>query len=323
MKKHLLLASALFLGLVFNLQAQTTQVTAPQAKAPQAIQYQTIIRDSSGEVVMNQSVGLQLTILQGSATGTQTYQETHTATTNGFGLVNLQIGMGTATSGTLEDNVDWSMGPYYLEVGLDLTGGSSYTVMGTTQLLSVPYALYAETAGASGTHYVGELFGGGIVFWVDSTGEHGLIASLHDLDGGSGAVWSTSSGDITSENGAEDFYDGAANTMAIVDQLGSGTYYAARLCVDFSDGGFYDWYLPSHSELELLGDNRVAINKVLANDSDSNTNGLTISNANLYGIYWSSTEYNSNNAWLLQLQGGSMNFFNKGITFRVRAVRAF
>ena len=141
MKKYLLLVSALLFGALLSLQAQ----------APQAIQYQTIIRNAAGEVVMNQSVSLQLTILQGSATGTQTYQETHSATTNGFGLVNLQIGTGD-TGATLNDfsGIDWSLGNYYLQVGLDLSGGSSYTVMGTTQLLSVPYALYAETAGVPG-----------------------------------------------------------------------------------------------------------------------------------------------------------------------------
>jgi hypothetical protein len=139
MKKHLLLVSALFLGLVLNLQAQ----------APQAIQYQTIIRNASGEVVMNQSVGLQLTVRQTTATGTAAYQETHTKMTNDYGLVNLQIGTGSVTSGTFS-GIDWSDGPYHLEVGLDLANGTNYTVMGTTQLLSVPYALYAERAGNPG-----------------------------------------------------------------------------------------------------------------------------------------------------------------------------
>lgn len=138
MKRKVLLLSILVLGLGLSLQAQ----------APQAIQYQTIIRNTAGEVVMNQSVSLQLTILQGSASGIQTYQETHTATTNAFGLVNLQIGTGTSSDDF--STIDWSLGSYYLKVGLDLSGGSSYTEMGTTQLLSVPYALYAETAGVPG-----------------------------------------------------------------------------------------------------------------------------------------------------------------------------
>lgn len=171
MKRKILLLNILVLGLGLSLQAQ----------APQAIQYQTIIRNAAGEVVMDQAVGLQLTIRKGSTSGTPTYQETHTATTNGFGLVNLQIGRGTPTSGTFSA-IDWSAGPYYLEVGLDLTGGSSYTVMGTTQLLSVPYALYAETAGSisATTYAVGDKALGGTVFYVNADGTHGLVAANQD-----------------------------------------------------------------------------------------------------------------------------------------------
>jgi hypothetical protein len=134
MQRHLLLVVALVFEVSCSLSAQ----------APQGIQYQALIRDGSGEVVANQSVGLQLRIHQTTAGGTVVYEETHIATTNAYGLVNLQIGAGT----TMDDlsAIDWSMGPYFVEVGLDLAGGSSYTSMVTTQLLSVPYALYAERA---------------------------------------------------------------------------------------------------------------------------------------------------------------------------------
>ena len=138
MKKIILLVSIFSLGLAINLYAQV----------PQAIQYQTIIRNGSGEVVMNQSVSIQLNILQGSATGTLTYQESHTTTTNTFGLVNLQIGTGTSSDDF--SAIDWSLGNYFLKVAIDLSGGSSFIEMGTTQLLSVPYALYAEKAGNPG-----------------------------------------------------------------------------------------------------------------------------------------------------------------------------
>ena len=308
MKKQLLLVSALLFGALLSLQAQ----------APQAIQYQTIIRNAAGEVVMNQNVGLQLTVRQTTAIGTAVYQETHTKMTNDYGLVNLQIGAGTTSDDM--SAIDWSQGPYYLEVGLDLTGGSSYTVMGTTQLLSVPYALYAEKAG-SGTHYVGEVFDGGIVFFVDETGEHGLMASLEDLNDGIRVQWSNVTSTAVGAS-AQDFFNGASNTTAIIAQTGHASS-AAQLCASYSGGGKTDWYLPSHQELYLLGNNSVIINKVLANDSDPNTKGLNVSNDASNSSYWSSTELSRRTAWSLLLQDGLMYGNVKNNTFSVRGVRAF
>jgi hypothetical protein len=185
----------------------------------------------------------------------------------------------------------------------------------------VPYALYAEKAGSSGTHYVGEVFDGGIVFFVDETGEHGLMASLEDLNDGTPVQWSNIISTAVGAS-AQDFFDGASNTAAIIAQPGH-TSSAAHLCESYSGGGKTDWYLPSHQELYLLGDNSVIINKVLANDSDPNTKGLNASNDFNNSSYWSSTEGNSSGAWLLRLRDGSMSVFLKYSTFRVRAVRAF
>jgi hypothetical protein len=87
---------------------------------------------------MNQAVSLQIKVLRGPlSSGTNVYQETHASTTNALGLANLQIGTGIPTMGPFSA-IDWSVGPYHLQVELDLTGGSNYTVMGTTQLRSVP-----------------------------------------------------------------------------------------------------------------------------------------------------------------------------------------
>ena len=176
-------------------------------------------------------------------------------------------------------------------------------------------------AGSSGTHYVGEVFDGGIVFFVDETGEHGLMASLEDLNGGTPVPWSNVTSTIIGAS-AQDFFDGASNTAAIIAQSGH-TSSAAKLCDDYIGGGQTDWYLPSHQELYLLGNNSVIINKVLANDGDSNTNGLNVNNNFSDSSYWSSTENNSYFAWGLHLQDGYMSYNNKFGTFRVRAVRAF
>ncbi len=113
------------------------------AQAPQAFNYQAVIRDTEGNLLENQAVGIKISLLQDSATGQEVYAETHATTTNPYGLVDLQIGTGTATTGQF-DTIAWASGPYYLKLAVDLTGGANYAVMGTTQMLSVPYALYAE-----------------------------------------------------------------------------------------------------------------------------------------------------------------------------------
>ena len=114
-------------------------------QAPEAFKYQAVVRDAGGIILNNQAVGYQLTILQGSALGTAVYTETFNPTTNGYGLVNLEIGTGTTTDDFTI--IDWGNGPYFMETSVDITGGTSYVVMGTSQLVSVPYALYAKTSG--------------------------------------------------------------------------------------------------------------------------------------------------------------------------------
>lgn len=112
------------------------------AQAPEKMSYQTVIRNTSGNLVVNQSVGIQISILQTSPTGTAVYVETHNATSNSNGLVSIQIGGGNASSGTIS-GIDWSSGPYYVKTETDPTGGTNYTISGTSELLSVPYALFA------------------------------------------------------------------------------------------------------------------------------------------------------------------------------------
>jgi hypothetical protein len=118
------------------------------AQAPQKMTYQAVVRNTSNQLVTSASVGMKISVLQGSATGTVVYAETHTTNTNANGLATVQIGGGTLLSGNFT-TIDWANGPFYLKTETDPTGGSTYTISGTTQLLSVPYALYAETSGNS------------------------------------------------------------------------------------------------------------------------------------------------------------------------------
>jgi hypothetical protein len=116
------------------------------AQSPQKMSYQAIMRAQDNSLVVNSSVGLRIIIHQGSATGTSVYQETHSATTNANGLVSLEIGTGTVVTGNFS-TIAWDKGPYFIETQVDVQGGVNYNITGVTQLLSVPYALYAETAG--------------------------------------------------------------------------------------------------------------------------------------------------------------------------------
>jgi len=119
------------------------------AQVPQAFNYQAVARSSSGTIIASQPIGLKLIIHQGSASGTIVYAETHVPTTNQFGLFTVSLGQGTVVTGTFA-SIAWSSGNYWLEAQMDPAGGNAYTSMGASQLLSVPFAMYASNAGTSG-----------------------------------------------------------------------------------------------------------------------------------------------------------------------------
>jgi len=134
--------------------AAMLSVTATFGQAPQSFKYQAVARDISGNILADQPVGFQISILKTTATGTAVYIETHTDTTNQFGLVILEIGRGTVTTGDFT-MIDWANDEFFIQVKMDATGGTTYAMMGTSQLLSVPYSLYAEKAGSSGSPFCG------------------------------------------------------------------------------------------------------------------------------------------------------------------------
>lgn len=113
-------------------------------QVPDAFNYQAVVRNSSGEVLANANVSFRISILLNTSTGTSAYVETQTATTNGFGLVNLKIGKGTKVSGSFTPD-SWGTNSHFMKVEVDPAGGSTYTQLGTTELLSVPYAFHAQT----------------------------------------------------------------------------------------------------------------------------------------------------------------------------------
>ncbi len=115
------------------------------AQSPEAFKYQAAVRDNNGDLLINQNVGLRFTIRNTIPTGGILYRESHNVNTNDFGMVNINLGTGTVEAGVFA-NIPWGSSNKYLEVELDLAGGTSYTSMGTSQLLSVPYAMYAKEA---------------------------------------------------------------------------------------------------------------------------------------------------------------------------------
>jgi hypothetical protein len=116
------------------------------AQAPNKMSYQAIIRNNSNALVTNSAVGMRISILQTSPSGTTVYVETQTPTTNVNGLASLEIGGGTVVSGNFS-TINWANGPYFIKTETDPNGGTSYNITGTSQLLSVPYALYSKSTG--------------------------------------------------------------------------------------------------------------------------------------------------------------------------------
>ncbi|MFH2096158.1 MAG: hypothetical protein ABIJ16_10670, partial [Bacteroidota bacterium] len=117
-------------------------------QSPQSFSYQAVVRDATGLVIPDQNVGIRISILQGSVSGPAVYTETHSPTTSSFGLVNLEIGAGSVVLGNFTV-IPWGTDQFFVQIELDETGGASYQLMGVSQLLSVPYALYAEKAGSA------------------------------------------------------------------------------------------------------------------------------------------------------------------------------
>jgi|WetSurMetagenome_2_1015567.scaffolds.fasta_scaffold00399_2 hypothetical protein len=444
------------------------------AQSPQKMSYQAVIRNSSDQLVTNHTVGMRISILQGSANGTAVYVETQTPTTNSNGLATIEIGSSTPVTGSFA-GIDWSTGTYFIKTETDPTGGTAYTITGTSQLLSVPYALYAKTTaetdpvfgawnkssginitasqvsdfqtnvtnntsvllntakvtnathtgdatgstaltvaringtslaglttgilknttgtgvpsiaiagtdyltpsgsaalltnfptlnqnttgsaasftgslvgqvtgtqgatvvansaviskvltgftsgagtitaadnilqaiqkldGNNSSHYIGESYGGGIVFYVYDNGQHGLIAATSDQS--TGVPWTNTAFQNTVSNVVRDGINGGlANTERIIIQAGAGNY-AAQLCVNYNGGNYSDWYLPSKYELHLLYLQKAEVGGFVDD------------------VYWSSTENNNNYAWYQVFDYDNQSYGNKSTVHYVRAIRAF
>jgi len=294
---------------LFTLLAAILFMATGWTQSPQKVSYQAIIRDAGGQVVTTM-VGMRISILKGSEVGTAVYVETQTPTPNANGIVSIEIGGGTIVSGTIAA-IDWAAGPYYVKTETAVAPPlTTYTVTGTNQLLSVPYALYTG-------HYVGELFGGGIVVstWKVAGVEHGLIASLADLSPGV-VAWSDVTNVLIGLTASSQI-NGQTNTTAIVAQ--STAISAADLCdaytnVETGTGVFSDWYLPAIWEL-----NECYKAALIATSIIGGIDGFK------FDFYWSSTEASATQAYYLGFHTNifASNADKANVAGRVRAIRKF
>lgn len=322
------------------------------ANTPEKISYQAVLRDIDGNLITKTNITMRVSLLQGSATGTAVYVEEHKPTTNINGLVSLEIGKGTSEYNF--SSIDWANGPYFIKTEIDRTGATNYTISATSQLLSVPYAFHSKTAdslvgGISGsetkieagtnvsvsgegttkkpyivnstvkTYSVGDYAQGGVIFWVDKTGQHGLVAMKKDQS--ESAMWYAGANGNTRAKG-DGIYAGKTNTLLIITSqmlIGDdGVPYAASICNDFAfysmSTNYGDWYLPSKAELNIMFEKKEIIDSVsIANGGVAFTNGW----------YWSSTEYDNEYAYAQYF--GHLNQLEvpKSSEFLVRAIRSF
>ena len=304
-KKHVYIIALLFSCMVFS-------------QSPNKMSYQAIVRNASSELVADSNIGIQISIIKQAVSGTAVYVETHAVNTNANGLITIQIGAGSPISGVFSD-IEWGSDSYFIKSEIDLTGGSNYTISGTSELLSVPYALYAKEAKNVTTYNIGDFAHGGVVFWLDETKQHGLVCSKNNTS--NATKWFAGQFGVTRSKG-NGIYAGKSNTNIIITSHiafgDNNNDYAASLCnglqVVENSILYGDWYLPSAFELKLISQNIALINETAeANSGESFTNSF----------YWSSSEENSSKAFIINVFNSQESSVLKSSENPVRAVRSF
>lgn len=194
--------------------------TSSFAQAPQKMSYQAVIRNTSNILVTNTAVGMRVSILQGSSTGTPVYVETQTPTTNANGLSSIEIGSGTVVSGNFSA-INWAAGPYFIKTETDPTGGTSYSITGNKELISVPYALFSANGGATGNNgtngFTGATgaTGNGTNGYTGATGNDGNIGSTGAT--GMGTIGATgATGSLTSITAGTGLTGGTITTSGTI-----------------------------------------------------------------------------------------------------------
>lgn len=289
-----------------------------RAQAPDKFNYQAVVRNTSGSVVQNQSVGVRISITQGSAGGPTVFTETHNPTTNNYGLINLIIGNGT-NFGPQLNTIDWAADIYFISVQIDPNGGTSYSITSTTQLISVPYALHAKTveenddadANPTNEYNTGASLSGTILQITDGGGTQTVdLSSLEDdadanptneiqiiskvgniitLSNGGGAVTDdVDDADASPSNELNTGITLTGTTLSIIDAGGTQSVSLATLGND-ADANPSNEYNTSGNltgtTLNIVdGGGTISVNlSSLGNDADANPSNEYNTSANLTG----------------------------------------
>jgi hypothetical protein len=268
--------------------------------AQTGINYQGAATDSQGNKLENQPISLKTSILQGGVEGSASYSETHYTTTDQFGLFNVIIGLGEVLTGSF-DSIQWGADAHYLKVELDATGGTDYNLVSTTQMMSVPYAKYAENAGIDSAMVaeminqalennvngigIGDYFQGGIVAYIfdeDDAGYvegevHGYIISNETYDG----IWGCNgiANNINGQNGLENSISISNLCPSSTNQVGGGScssISSAEYWLNYSNSGYDDWFLPSFYEVSKFDWSNIFIEDigVILVSNDYNAGGF-------------------------------------------------
>jgi hypothetical protein len=325
------------------------------AQSPQKMSYQAVIRNSLDQLVTNHAVGMRISILQGSSSGTVVYTETQTPTTNANGLVSIEIGGGAGFNA-----INWANYTFFIKTETDPTGGTSYTITGTSQILSVPYALHAQSVTTNanltgevtsvgnattvtnpaviGKVLTGYVSGAGTVAATDN-----ILQAIQKLNGntthsigdsyGGGIVFYVYDNGLhgliaatTDQSTGVRWYAGInTNTMAYADGVGAGKVNTAIIIANqgYGDGATY--------AARICNEYSVTVGGVTYGDwylpSKYELNLLYLQKTVVGGFatnsFWSSTEANNNSAWYQNLYSGGQSYTSKYLTNYVRAIRAF
>jgi len=323
------------------------------AQAPQKMSYQAVIRDNDNLLVANAPVGMRVSIRQGSTTGTEVYKEIYNPNpeTNVNGLVTIEIGGGLPIIGTFA-GIDWADGPYFIKTETDPNGGTTYTITGTSQLLSVPYALFSANGtegppgppgpqgeqgeqglpgvdgedgeegppGPQGEQGPPGETGGYPVHEVGESYGGGVVFFVYD--GGQHGLIAAAADQSTGIR----WYGGSnTNTCARGDGLGAGLKNTPIIIANQGsvDGGTF--------AARICNEYNVTVGGVTYADwylpSKHELNLLYLQKTVVGGFantfYWSSTESDTIYSWGQDFTNGAQNGNSKNFSSYVRAIRAF
>ncbi len=334
-------------------------ISTLMGQTPLKVSYQAIIRDAGELLIVNQPVGIRISVMDGAVA---VYTETHSATTNENALVGLELGAGTPLTGTFA-GIDWSDGPYSLKSEIDLTGGTTYTITRTDQILSLPYAFNAKVTGSFSTADYNDLSN----LPVRDGSETRVSAGTNITISGSGTlatpyVVGVSGGGASYSHLIGELYQGGIivavwkeagvekGLIASVTDVGTSTWsnitgtLIGATAQSFRDG-------KTNSDAILAQPGHIGGAAMLCDIYTNPDNGTGIysdwylpaawelnmcydaaiaintilgdANGFLFNSYWSSTEYSSTRAYIFSFSNGNASFSLKSNSFQVRAVRRF